>query len=520
MENERSKNNRFMAILLPSLVGVYIGLNYLETNIRSLEYTDTLRILGGMILFGAIILVAYRATGLSLTKSSILAAFTLAFCAYGFNLFLVVQVLFIPSLSFLIFNCIAAAIFGVIYLLLYRTGGKFTLSLHLLTTIFVVSTIVSLSKISLYEYYRMNEIDIASEISKTSLKDLTAPAEKRNIYYIVMDRYADQRTLTAEYDFDNSEFTDTLRDYGFFVADKSAANYPFTYQSLSSSMNMVYHNNVADRMGENTDDLVPYIRLIKKNAVTEFLKDQGYKYVHMGSWWAPTEASPLADENFQTTHLGRVELRFLRRTIFQPLLFSFHDDTAKQSIDPNQCDRVPRKLARLKELGSTQQPTFVFAHFLVPHDPFVFDENGNCKGAEEASSISLRQNYLGQLQYANSLLTELLESLLSQPGPKPIIIIQADEGPYPARFRKDEDGFQWASASAAEMRQKMRILNAYYFPDTDNRMFYDSITPVNTFRLMLNTYFNANLQLLPDLNFAIPNNDDRYGFFDVTDTVQ
>ncbi|MCR9214676.1 MAG: LTA synthase family protein [Proteobacteria bacterium] len=372
----------------------------------------------------------------------------------------------------------------------------------------------------MYEFNRPNEVDIASKVSEISLVNLDAPAEKRNIFYIVMDRYADQRTLTAEYNFDNSNFIKTLRDHGFFVADSSVANYPFTYQSLSSSMNMVYHNNAVDQIVENRDDIVPYIRLIEENYLTKILKAQGYKYVHMGSWWAPTESSPLADENFQTTFLGRIELRFFRRSILEPLLFLFHDDTAKHSIDPNQCDRVPRKLARLKELGSSDQPTFVFAHFLVPHDPFVFDKDGNCKNAEVTSASSLEQNYLGQLQYANSLLSELLESLLSQPGPKPIIIIQADEGPYPARFRQNEDEFQWISASEAEMKQKMRILNAYFFPGTDNKMFYDTLTPVNSFRLLLNTYFGANLQLLPDLSFAIPNNEDKYGFFEVTDTVQ
>lgn len=520
MEKVNGKLNWIMAVGLPPLAGAYTALNFLETNLASLRVTDILLITGGLVLFGFAVLAAYRATGLSLIKSSLIATVTVLFCVYGFNLFLLFRAATGTRPSLLTFSFIVAILFGLLFLFLYRSKGGFTIFLQLLTTIFVVGTIASISKISLYEINRLDASDVIVEINGATKEDLSSPAEKRNIFYIVMDRYASNRTLNSDYNFDNSDFTNTLRSHGFFVANNSIANYPFTYQSLSSSMNMTYHKAALAQTGKNQNDRVPFIRLIENNRVTELLKDKGYKYIHMGSWWAPTETSPLADENFRTSQLGRIELRFLRRSIVAQLLSSSYEKKAKDSIAPIQCDRVPRKFDRLKELAKTEQSVFVFAHFLLPHDPFVFGKDGNCKGIKEVSTNSLEQNYLGQLQYANAMLTELLSSLLSGPGPKPIIIIQADEGPYPTRFREDEDAFQWSTASDAEMQQKMRILNAYYFPDTEKNMFYDTITPVNSFRLMFNAYFQGNLELLPDLSFAIPNNDNIYGFFDVTDTVQ
>jgi hypothetical protein len=44
-------------------------------------------------------------------------------------------------------------------------------------------------------------------------------------------------------------------------------------------------------------------------------------------------------------------------------------------------------------------------------------------------------------------------------------------------------------------------LSAYYFPDQNYQALYPGITPVNSFRVVLNTYFGAKLPLLPDRNY-------------------
>jgi hypothetical protein len=59
----------------------------------------------------------------------------------------------------------------------------------------------------------------------------------------------------------------------------------------------------------------------------------------------------------------------------------------------------------------------------------------------------------------------------------------------------------WRSPSEDAMREATAILNAYYLPGVDNDVLYDEISPVNTFRLILNEYFDAGLELLPDRTF-------------------
>ena len=64
----------------------------------------------------------------------------------------------------------------------------------------------------------------------------------------------------------------------------------------------------------------------------------------------------------------------------------------------------------------------------------------------------------------------------------------------------------------------MSILNAYYFSDQKYDKLYPEITPVNTFRVIFDQYFGADLPLLEDKNyFSLWNTP--YEFIEVTDKV-
>ena len=49
----------------------------------------------------------------------------------------------------------------------------------------------------------------------------------------------------------------------------------------------------------------------------------------------------------------------------------------------------------------------------------------------------------------------------------------------------------------------LTILNAYYLPGHADAL-YPSISPVNSFRVALNEYFDASLPLLEDVNYNSP----------------
>ena len=175
---------------------------------------------------------------------------------------------------------------------------------------------------------------------------------------------------------------------------------------------------------------------------------------------------------------------------------------------------------KLAEIPNIKEPTFVFAHLLITHDPYVFDRNGEFLTDEEFFKRSGKENYVNQVIIANKKLRQLIEKLLSLSSVPPIIVLQSDEGPWPRRFQLDPPSFDWRQATKKELRQKLGILNAYYLPNVDKSHLYKSITPVNTFRLIFNLYFKTNLELLPDESYAFVDQNHPYKFFNVTDRVR
>jgi hypothetical protein len=173
----------------------------------------------------------------------------------------------------------------------------------------------------------------------------------------------------------------------------------------------------------------------------------------------------------------------------------------------------------LAEIPNIKEPTYVFTHMLIPHHPYVFDREGNFQTLNEANVKSETDNYIDQLIAANNMLMELIDELLLSSEVPPIIIIQADEGPYPGGEERWEGDYGWEEATTAELRQKMGILNAYYLPSVDAGVLYPSITPVNSFRLVFNLYFDADLELLPDSSYS-RYHDNHDKFFHITDKLE
>lgn len=72
----------------------------------------------------------------------------------------------------------------------------------------------------------------------------------------------------------------------------------------------------------------------------------------------------------------------------------------------------------------------------------------------------------------------------------PVIIIQADHGTGSSYFYSPE-----------YKRERYSILNAFYGSHQFKQQLYPDISPVNTFRVLCNTYFETNLPLLEDKSF-------------------
>jgi hypothetical protein len=296
-----------------------------------------------------------------------------------------------------------------------------------------------------------------------------------DIYYIILDGYGRKDVLAAEYGYDNSAFLDALRQRGFYIADCSQSNYAQTELSLSSSLNM----NYLDGLGNG------YYGLIVHSAVRKFLERNGYETVAFPtgfSWTELIDARYYIRPKYRSTKLTEFENLLLGTTMLR-----MYSDRAfsKSSNAERYRARTLSALAALKQLPAHKAPLFVFAHIVSPHYPYVLDAKGNPIDIEEdeSSPVQRVKGYVGQVEFLNGQILQVVDAILANSETPPVIIIQGDHGPF--QVTHDE---------------RMRNLNAYYLPEAKDKL-YPEISPVNSFRLVLDTYFGQNLPLLKDKSY-------------------
>jgi len=340
-----------------------------------------------------------------------------------------------------------------------------------------------------------------------------ATSLNRDIYYLVFDRYGSEWSLDYHFGID-SELPEWLSDQGFQVATGSHANYRATDFSLAATLNMTFLDDLTARYGRETSDRTPARVMIRDHAVGRFLQAQGYRYVHLGSWFGPTATNPQADVSL--TYDPESEFSaVMRATTIVPAISRMlgHQDGAV-TLRQRHARIADFQFRQLAGLRDEPGPKFVFAHVLLPHSPYVFRADGRLVTQEEAASEPESGLYAGQLAYADGRIKETVEHLLDvPPEDQPVIIVQGDEGPF---VRTDID---WSDREAEYLQVRFGILNAMYLPDADPGTVHSSITSVNTFRLVLSHYFGADLALLPDRSFTWPDNDHTYDFQDVTEII-
>jgi len=349
---------------------------------------------------------------------------------------------------------------------------------------------------------------IPSGESAPSLADADSRRGRPDIYFIILDRYPNERTLRETFGFDNGPFLDFLRSRGFHLAGESHSNYTDTAHSLASSLNMEYLDFLEEPARLLPSDWMPLFRRIEDNRVVRLLHELDYRFIHFGSSWPATTANRHALRNVNVIGLREFDRMLWEHSAAQPLLrpLGLSDPFREKQA------RVARNFQELARLPEDPAPTFAFAHFLLPHPPYVFGEAGPYAQSpgRDAGEAPL---FLAQLRYTNSRLRELVDALLARSSPTPIVILQGDEGPYP-EGRSGPTSF--LEMSAAELRDKTSILNALLLPGARPEGLHPGLSPVNTFRLVLRETFAADLELLPDKIYAFPDFRHLYEFEDVT----
>jgi len=133
---------------------------------------------------------------------------------------------------------------------------------------------------------------------------------------------------------------------------------------------------------------------------------------------------------------------------------------------------------------------------MSPHPPVIFDEHGNSIDDPDpaAGREKYYEDYGNQITYLNNELKKIVNNILANPERPIIIIIQGDHGLRSHVYWDDIE-------KKTNFRESLSILNAYYFHDVNYGQLYREITPVNSFRVILNQYMGMEIELLDDRSY-------------------
>lgn len=343
-----------------------------------------------------------------------------------------------------------------------------------------------------------------------------------DIIYIVPDRYGSSATLEKAFDYDNSAFYAALRARGFHVKENARANYSKTFQSLPSTLNMTMLDPLFEAMGEDATSRRPLFDMIADNAAQKILRDAGYSFVHLGSWWQPTRRNASADVEFYGLDDGFFSLSEFERAVIRRTPAPWYS-TIGAYVDANECDRLKGQLDYLETVREqSDRPVYAFVHLTMPHDPVTMDESGNCiphltYPAENTTWDDFRSAFRGHLVFLNNRLLEIFDANAAKDGGRGLVfVIQADEGPYPRRMREDGDVDQF-TYDADELQSKFGIINAIYWNESRYGPPTLTETPINNWRLIFSKVLGADTPLIENERSVAFRNEKRpYETRDVT----
>lgn len=325
--------------------------------------------------------------------------------------------------------------------------------------------------------------------------DLMVPENPPDVYFFLLDSYGRADLLSRAYGFDNSKFLNELEQRNFYVASCSQSNYVRTELSLGSSLNMLYLQDLSDTFKSDSTARRLLWNSIKHSAVRYNFESMGYETVNFETgfeWLNINDADHFLSPPPISSGMTEFEGLLMSTTLAR-----YAQDLGL--VDPDYFlgvefrDRFHYAFNSIDEISKMPQPTFSYIHIISPHPPFVFDPEGNPTyppdfwNEQRMYPADLYQKgYLNQLQYLNTTLVQAIDTILANSDTPPIIIIQGDHGPW----LQPKDKRLWT-------------LTAIYFPEHQD-VLYPTISPVNIFRLVFNSYFGGKYDILDDISYFSP----------------
>ena len=474
------------------LLPVFFVLHGFVENFRFIRFTDCLVLMG---IYGGSALIICSVAYLILksrVKAALIASFIMAFYLF-FGIFhdlLRKHAIFLHKYTLLLPAFLLALVLLTLYL---KKKDHFARACLFLNTLLLAYILVDMGTL-VWKAATQNGPGHAIPAFSSGRYRPCDTCSKPDIYFLLFDGYSSSKVLKEVYHYDDSALDNFLLSEGFRIQRGSRSNYFKTPFSMASILNFSYLKGVPDPHNLTADDYTNLFEVISKSEVVNFLSSRGYTIINNSPFDLPgTPASldqpfiPVRTRLITNQTLFHYIVRDLGPWISQHLGDSsvMADDYIANTFRDNMRS-IDRTIAVSRQ--PSDHPRFTYAHVFMPHYPFLLDSLSRKRKPQDVIrqlDETQPKPYLDYLAFTNASIERLISAILKNSRGKAVIVFMSDHG-----FRHAEDG----NAKPHFFNNQ----NAVYFPDQDYHLFYDSISGVNEFRVVLNTLFKQNIPMLKD----------------------
>lgn len=392
------------------------------------------------------------------------------------------------------YSVLLPLVFILISVLFYllRRNKKQLLRLHsyLLITLLVLLIADGL----IFGISRMKSSDQQQNVETVQLQPLSlADSLQPDIFYLVFDEHPSTASVKRLSGYDNSMLDSGLTKLGFYISPAATSGYAQTISSLNSILNMTENPaSITKEIGFR--EIFRDRQQLLNNKIFSFLQQHQYNLYngsilnfkdHAGvktnrSWWGKPDGMVRNQTFFNRIYLdiGWLKSKYAPSIFGNPLVESFKDDSS--TIDQ------AKKIVETALQQPAHQKKMVFAHFLIPHFPYKYDSTGTIQYKsyhQYLKELPTQKPYAQQMAYTRDFILKMAQKILEQNKRPAIIIIQGDHGlrSYNKILHNENEIFQ--------------VLSAIHLPGEDYSNIPAALFTPNTFRIILNQYYQQQIPL-------------------------
>ena len=381
-----------------------------------------------------------------------------------------------------------------IYLMLFVNTLNISAALNIWKQLVLMVSVLVLFNVANIVPAEIERREISRAVVPADLQSQLSIKERSpDIYYIVLDEFAGFQAMREYWHYEEvDDFVHFLKDRDFFVAEASHGSTKSTLHELASRL------NYRDYPSETSHQA--YFNEIADNRVMRYLKSRGYTTVvfdetklalpsakqiqadyiyEYGDTSIPE--SQVRTDGLQLDEFGELVMGNTMFYLIPEQYYRYH-----AVIHPhNNIIRFSLEHASDKSIPS---PKFVYVHLLLPHPPFMFTRTGEIVEGHFTDWNYYLDNYIFSITITQKMIDNILKAY-DATNP-PVIILQSDHG------GRNESNVESIFLENYAEEYKTLILYALYLPGYDYSSLPQDIKPVNTFPIVFNYLFDADIPLI------------------------